>query len=236
MEMGQRVSHPHIARTFEVGVSQGVYYIALEFVPGSSLFHLVTDHGPLSVGRAARVFADVASALDHAHSRGLVHRDLKPSNIIVMPDDHAKVLDLGLAMVLGEAPTDHSVHGGGGYVVGSMDYIPPEQAADAFGVDARSDIYGLGCTLYFALTGRPPFPGGDAADKIARHRRQKPEPVYRINRNVPREFHAVLKTMMAKSPDERFDSAALVREVLTRWADAERSGPTESAARRDDLT
>src|SRR5205085_1711606 len=114
----------------------------------------------------ARLFAEVAAGLEHAHTQGVIHRDLKPSNIMVTPHGHAKVLDLGLALIEGEVAQPREIIGGQGYVVGSMDYIAPEQTRDAVGVDPRADIYGLGCTLYFTLTGRPPFPGGSARDKI----------------------------------------------------------------------
>src|SRR5947209_16536481 len=108
MEMSQRVAHPHLAWTWEVGVCQGVYYIAMEYIPGKSLHRLVAQEGPLPVARAARLLAEVARALDHAHNQGLIHRDLKPSNIMITPHDHAKVLDLGLALVRGESTADKS--------------------------------------------------------------------------------------------------------------------------------
>src|SRR5262249_32398706 len=146
MEMCQKVAHPHLAWTYEVGVCQGVYYIAMEYIPGKNLYRLVSEEGPLPVPRAARLFGEVAVALDHAHNQGLIHRDLKPSNIIITPHDHAKVLDLGLALVQGESPVEREVIGGRGYVVGTMDYIAPEQTQNAAKVDPRSDIYSLGCT------------------------------------------------------------------------------------------
>src|SRR5262245_36203490 len=99
MELCQRVAHPHIAWTYEVGVHRGVYFIAMEYIPGRNLFRLVVDEGPLAVPRAARLFAEVASALDHAHNQGLIHRDLKPSNILVTPHDHTRLLDLGLSLM-----------------------------------------------------------------------------------------------------------------------------------------
>jgi serine/threonine protein kinase len=221
MEMSQRVAHPHLAWTYEVGVQHGVYYIAMEYIPGLSLYRLVAEQGPLEVSRAARLFAEVASALDHAHTQGLIHRDLKPSNILITPHDHAKILDLGLALVQGEEGGDREVVGGQGYVVGTMDYIAPEQADDPTGVDPRCDIYALGCTLYYALTGRPPFPGGTKKDKIDRHRTEEPPPVPQFNPAVPPGFIGVLRRMMAKRPADRFGSAAELREELLRWASGE---------------
>jgi serine/threonine protein kinase len=227
MEMCYRVAHPNLAWTYEVGVCQGVYFIAMEFIPGNNLFNLVSKEGPLPVPRAARLFAEVASALEHAHMQGLIHRDLKPSNIVITPNDHAKVLDLGLALMQGEIPTDRTVVGGQGYVVGSMDYIAPEQAEDASKADPRSDIYGLGCTLYFVLTGRPPFPGGKAQDKIQCHRTQEPVPINELNPNVPAGFIEVVRKMTAKRPEERFASAAEVQEELEKWLAGEPVRPMD---------
>jgi serine/threonine protein kinase len=175
------------------------------------------DEGPLAVPRAARLFAEVAAGLDHAHGQGLVHRDLKPSNVLVTPHDHAKVLDLGLALIQGEKDGSRDVVGGQGYVVGTMDYIAPEQTADATKVDARSDIYSLGCTLYFALSGRPPFPGGTSIEKIQRHRREEPTPLLELRPALPGGFAELVARMMAKDPARRPPSAAAVREELRGW-------------------
>jgi len=217
MDLSKRVSHPHIAQTHDVGESHGVHYIAMEYIPGQSLFHLVNTGGPLAVPRAARLFAEVSSALEHAHSLGLIHRDLKPSNIMVTPNDHAKVLDFGLAMIEGEVGEDVEVIGGRGYVVGSVDYMAPEQTEDATAVDARSDIYAMGCALYFALSGKPPFPGGKVRDKINAHRHKEPEPIQSRNREVPQGFAEIIHKMMAKKPADRYASAADARAALTLW-------------------
>jgi serine/threonine protein kinase len=217
MEMCQRVAHPHIAWTCDVGVCQGVYYIAMEYIPGRSLYRIVSDDGPLEVSRAARLFGELAVALDHAHHQGLIHRDLKPSNVQVTPNDHAKLLDLGLAIVQGESAASREVIGGQGYVVGTMDYIAPEQTENAASVDPRSDIYALGSTLYFALTGQPPFPGGTALDKVQRHRSENPPPVEQINPRVPAAFGRLVRRMMAKKPDDRLPTAHAVEEELHAW-------------------
>jgi serine/threonine protein kinase len=227
MEMSQRVCHPHLAWTYEIGVCQGVYYMALEYIPGKTLYRLVNEHGPLAAPRAARLFAEVASALDHAHTQGLIHRDMKPSNIMITPHDHAKVLDLGLALVQGEAPAEREVVGGRGYVVGTMDYIAPEQAEDSAGVDPRTDVYSLGCSLYFALTGQPPFPGGSRTEKIQRHRSEEPAPIPQLNPAVPPAMIGIVRKMMAKNPEQRFASAAEVREKLLAWADSDGNLPLD---------
>jgi serine/threonine protein kinase len=219
MEMSQRVSHPHLAWTYEVGVWHGVYYIAMEYIPGRSLYRLIHDEGPLAVPRLARLFAEVCLALDHAHNQGLIHRDLKPSNIIITPNDHAKVLDLGLALMEGEIQGEREVIGGEGYVVGTMDYIAPEQTTDPSKVDARCDVYSLGCTIYFAVTGRPPFPGGTSKDKIKRHRSEEPMPIPQLNPDVPPAFIGLVRRMMVKDPEVRLPSAAAARHELLAWAD-----------------
>jgi len=233
MELSQRVAHPAICWTQDVGVCNGVYYIAMEFIAGKSLYRVVNTHGVLAVPRAARLFAEVASGLTHAHMQGLIHRDLKPSNILVTPNDHAKILDLGLALIEGETPDDYRVVGGQGYIVGTMDYIAPEQAEDPTRIEGRADIYGMGCTLYFALTGRPPFPGGDAKQKIQRHRYDEPTPVTQFNPAVPAGVEAIVRRMMAKRPEDRFPSAEAVREELLGWTAGERERPLD---RQDDTS
>ncbi len=228
MDMSTRLSHPHIAQTYEVGCTNGVYYIVLEYIPGLSLHRLVQNEGPLSVERAARLFTEVASGLEYAHQEGLIHRDLKPSNIMVTPNDHAKVLDFGLALVEGEVSDDVEVIGGRGYLVGSFDYIAPEQTEDATKVDGRADIYSMGCSLFYALTGRPPFPDGDSKEKVRRHRHENPVPLTLIRPEIPDEFDQLVRKMMAKAPANRFASAAEVRTELRHWTNDGSSLPVES--------
>jgi serine/threonine protein kinase len=217
MELSQKASHPHLAHTIEAATFQNVHYIAMEFIPGQTLFRIVSLHGPLTVARAANLFAEVAAALSAAHAQGVIHRDMKPSNIMVTPHDHAKVLDLGLAFTEGEEVEDVEVVGGKGYIVGSIDYMAPEQTRDPTNIDARADLYALGCCLYFALSAKAPFPEGTVHDKVKAHRKTEPTPIRELNPQVPETFAQIVHRLMAKAPADRFASAADVEAVLASW-------------------
>jgi eukaryotic-like serine/threonine-protein kinase len=227
VELSRRAQHPNIAQIIDAGVLRNVHYIAFEYIPGTTLYRLVTDEGPLPVPRAARLFSEVALALNHAHEVGLVHRDLKPSNIMVTPHDHAKVLDLGLAYSVDEDSLDPDI-GGKGYVLGSIDYMAPEQTVNASTVDGRADLYGLGCCLYFALTGRPPFPAGTTRDKIHSHRNTEPTLLQNRNPDVPGAFAGLVHRLLAKDPAQRFASGAEVVAALLPWCQTANAMPVES--------
>jgi serine/threonine protein kinase len=229
MEISRDIAHPHIARTYEVGAIKDVHYLAMEFVPGSmSLSRLVDEKGPLPVPTAARLMAEVCRALEHLHQRGLIHRDVKPGNILVTPNGHAKLLDLGLALRVGEEESDISVLGGQGYIVGSMDYISPEQSMNAVAIDGRADLYSLGCTLYYALSGEPPFPKeGTSREKIHRHRDQEPMPLRERVPSVPAGFSDLVGRLMAKLPGRRFQTPGEAGEALLPWA-GPAAGPLET--------
>jgi len=227
MSLSRMLNHPRLARSYDAGVYQGVHYIAMEFIPGQSMYKLVSSGGPLPVPRAARLFCEVTEGLEHAHAAGMIHRDLKPSNILITPNDHAKVLDMGLAIIQGEVANDRTIVGGQGYVVGTMDYLAPEQAEDAFNVDGRADVYSMGCSLYYVLTGRPPFPGGNALQKIMRHYTEEPVPVEQVNASIPPAFAAIVRKMMAKKTAERYASMAAARVDLKPWAKGEPELPLD---------
>lgn len=227
MNLSRLLSHPNLAQSYEAGVHQGVYFIAMEFIPGKSLYKLVNAQGPMMPARAARLFSEVTLGLEHAHTHNLIHRDLKPSNILITPNDHAKVLDLGLAIIQGEVPVDRTIVGGKGYVVGTMDYLAPEQAENSINVDARADIYSLGCTLYYVLTGRPPFPGGNALQKIMRHMKEEPVSALELNPAIPPAFNDILRKMMAKRAEARIATVAAVRQELQPWTSGERELPPD---------
>jgi serine/threonine protein kinase len=175
------------------------------------------------VGDAARVFADVADGLAHVHERGLVHRDVKPGNVMVRPDGRAVLLDFGLAFAPGEPlPDDPTIVGGRGYVLGTTDYMAPEQARDATAIGPAADLYGLGCTLAFALTGVAPFPAATTKEKIKRHRDDPPPALA----HLPSAFVRIVHRLMAKAPAQRPASAAEARDLLLGWAT---SAPAASA-------
>ena len=233
MELSQRCDHPNLARTLAVGTEGDVNFIVLEYIPGMSLFDMVRSerYGPLRVSDAARLFLKVLDGLDAAHQAGLVHRDIKPSNIMIMADGNAKILDLGLARAMGEEKGITRAN----TVLGTLDYASPEQLGDASRADVRSDLYSVGCTLYFTLSGRPPFEGGDVINKIFRQRLDDPEPLENIARGVPAAFAAMVRKLMAKKPDERvsdLQGAARRHGALDRPHPAARDPGAEAEAAR----
>ncbi len=217
MELSKRAKHPNLARTIDVGQAGDVHFMVLEYVPGESLYQLVKhpQGGPLRVPDAARYFLKVVDGLESAHEAGLVHRDIKPSNLMVTPEGDARILDLGLARATNEeSPLTHP-----NAVIGTLDYASPEQLSNASSADRRSDLYSLGCTIYFALAGRPPFEGGDVVNKIFKQRMDDPEPLERVARGVPPAFAAIVRKLMAKEPADRYQDCAELRADLARWAD-----------------
>src|SRR5207237_8249292 len=143
----------------------------------------------------------------HAHEHGLVHRDIKPSNLLLTPAGQVKVLDLGLALLQSDQPASAELTATG-QIMGTLDYMAPEQASDTHRVDIRADLYSLGCTLYYLLAGRVPFPGGNTYAKLLRHREEQPEPVERIRPGLPTAVSAVVGRLMAKDPAGRFQPPA----------------------------
>jgi len=215
MEFSQRLHHPNVARTLEVGCEGDVHFMIMEYIPGDSLFHMVKQGGPLRVPDAARYFLKVLDGLSAAHAAGLVHRDIKPSNLMITPDSDARILDLGLARAMGEeSPLTRP-----NVVIGTLDYASPEQLGDAAKADRRSDLYSIGCTLYFTLSGRPPFEGGDVVNKIFKQRMEDPKPLERVARGVPPAFAAIVRKLMAKNPADRYQTCSELRTDLARWTD-----------------
>jgi serine/threonine protein kinase len=207
--------HENLVRAFDAGHDGNVYFLVTEFVPGTDLRKLVRVRGKLSMQDAATIISQAARGLGHAHQRGLVHRDVKPGNLLVTPSGQTKVSDLGLASFLGvEDPEDPR----SGRVVGTADYLSPEHITSPGKLAAASDIYSLGCTLYYAVTGKVPFPGGTSRDKAMRHCEDTPLNPRRFNLELTDSFIDTIAAMMEKNPQRRIPTAEDVVRRLAPWA------------------
>ncbi|HYP23044.1 MAG TPA: Stk1 family PASTA domain-containing Ser/Thr kinase [Actinomycetota bacterium] len=214
------LNHPNVVSLYDYGADDGAYYIVMEYIEGKSLGDIVAESGALLPERAAEIASDVAAALERAHSSGLVHRDIKPTNIMVTNTGQTKVTDFGIARALGQS-TEQTQMTQTGMVIGTAAYLSPEQA-QGNPVDARSDVYSLGCVLYEMLTGRPPF-AGDAPLAIAyKHVREDPVPPSTVNPDVPRELDAVTLKALSKNPGNRYTTAAEMREDLQRFLNGQK--------------
>ena len=172
------LDHPKLVGALDAGEDGNVHYLVTEYVPGLDLRKLVRREGPLSMSAAASIICQVAEGLEYAHAQGIVHRDVKPGNVLVSPEGEAKLSDLGLAGPLaGEPETDPRY----GKIVGTADYLSPDQVRDPWNPTPAWDIYSLGCTLYYAVTGKVPFPGGTTADKARAHCELRPLDPRRLN-------------------------------------------------------
>lgn len=215
-----QLDHPNLVRVHYADSEGDTYFLVTEFVPGADLRKLIRRLGPLSYQAAALIGQQVAEGLEHAHRRGLVHRDIKPGNILVTPDAVTKVLDLGLAWYL-EADIHAAKQGDRLKIVGTADYLAPETISNPGCIVPVSDIYAMGCTLYYAVTGKVPFPGGNPAEKMQRHLHETPLMPDQLQPNLPQEFVQLIAEMMSKDPQRRPPSAAVVAERLKQWASEE---------------
>lgn len=209
-----KLDHPNLVRAFDAGEDGNVQYLVVEYVPGTDLRRLVRTKGKLTVNQAANIIKQSAEGLKEAHKCGLIHRDIKPGNILVTPDGISKLSDLGLAFHL-EDPKDPRV----GKIVGTADYLSPEQIKNPNHITSASDIYSLGCTLYYAVTGKVPFPGGNSRNKAKRHLEETPWHPRRFNEEVSDEFVDLMSDMMEKDPRQRIQTASEVAERLSPWAE-----------------
>ena len=192
------------------------HFLVMEYVAGTDLARLVAGRGPLPVAAACDYVAQAALGLEHARQHGMVHRDITPRNLMLTDNGAVKVLDFGLAYFVSEAktgdrPATQEV------LLGSIDYMAPEQAADPHSADIRADVYSLGCTLYFLLAGQPPFPHGQLAEKIRWHAERLPPALDEVRGDVSPGLSLVLGRMLAKSPAERYQTPGEVAAALTPW-------------------
>ncbi len=197
-----RLDHPNIARIHFVGRDRGLPYIVFEYIDGVNLRDLVLNHGPIPLGDALSFTCQIAHALAHAWQKEVVHRDIKPSNILVTREGQAKLVDMGLARFrqVDTAEQDLTTTG---VTLGTFDYISPEQARDPREADTRSDIYSLGCTLFYMLAGRPPFAEGTAVQKLLKHQDQSPPNLSLLRPDIPESVSQLVTRMLAKSPEQR---------------------------------
>src|SRR5579864_928229 len=232
-----QLSHPNIVTIYDADEADGAHFLVMEYVDGPDLERMVREGAPLPIAQACDYVRQAALGLQHAFGAGLVHRDIKPSNLLVARADGGrfpipeagdvhrsgckppafrglvKILDMGLARM--ESALDSRTNlTREGTMMGTPDYISPEQARDASSVDIRADLYSLGCTFYFLLTGQPPFPTGTAMEKLLRHQMEQPDPVEKIRTNTPPMVAAVIRRLMAKVPEKRFQTPAELADTL----------------------
>ncbi len=208
-----RLDHENIARVYFVGEDDGWYFIVFEFIDGDNLRDLVEQRGPLPLEEALSITLQIAEALEHASRRDVVHRDIKPSNVLLTRAGRAKLVDMGLARLDPMGSTGELT--ASGVTLGTFDYISPEQARDPRTADVRSDIYSLGCTLFFMLTARPPFPEGTVLQKLLSHSSELPPDPRQFRPELPEDVTHVVSKMLAKKPTDRYQrSSDLIGDLL----------------------
>lgn len=210
------LDHPNIVRAYDVDNQNDTHYLVMEYVQGQDMQRLVKAQGALAFEVAADYFRQAADGLAHAHKMGLIHRDIKPANLLVDPQGIVKLLDLGLARFADDNQASLTIAHDEN-VLGTADYLAPEQAVNSHRVDTRADIYSLGCTFYFALTGHPPFPDGTLPQRLMKHQTAEPSSIAKERPGTPAELVAICQRMMAKSPDKRYQTSREVAEALANW-------------------
>lgn len=214
---GGSIDHPNIVRAYDKDQDGDLHYLVMDFVDGCSLAEIVAATGPLDAQRAGNYLYQSALGLKHAHDSGLIHRDIKPANILIDREGVVKILDMGLARFF----NDHDDMITKKYdetVLGTADYLSPEQAIDSHSVDIRSDIYSLGCTFYYTLTGQPPFGEGSVAQKLIWHQTRAPKPLTELREGIPPELSAIVIKCMMKKADDRYESPAALIQALEQYA------------------
>ncbi len=211
-----RLNHPNMVRAFDVSTDDNYTYLVMEYVDGSDMQAIVSRKGPLDYGTAANYIRQAAEGLNYAHQVGLIHRDIKPANLLVDKEGVVKILDMGLARFSDDTQASLTKE----YdqkMIGTVDYLSPEQALDSHEVDQRVDIYSLGCTLYFLLSGDAPFPQGTIPQRLMAHQKEEPADIRKIRPDVPEQLLAICRKMMAKSADDRYQSGAEVADALSEF-------------------
>ena len=226
------LDHPNIVRAYdvdhEVDKSMQIHFLVMEYVRGRSLQEIIAQDGPMDPVLAAEYIRQAAEGLEHAHQNGLVHRDIKPGNLLVETTGTVKLLDLGLARFFDDSEESLTIEHDE-KVLGTADYLAPEQAVDSHMVDHRADIYSLGCTLYFLLTGGPPFTEGSLAQRLIAHQTKEPPPLAAARDDIPPALDAIVRRLMSKKPEDRPQTAADAAAILAGFL-AEHGGGTPATA------
>lgn len=224
--LAQRLNHPNVVRTFQIDEATGIHFIVMEYLEGETLDEVLRRRGKLSGTESARLAIQALLGLQHMFERGMIHRDLKPANLMLIDTQSRegaadttlqttlKILDIGLGRAFFDENSAEADLTAENSVLGTPDYLAPEQARDAHSVDIRADIYSVGCVLYHLLTGQPPFPDTNVITQMVRHATEQPRPIRELNANAPEGIQAVLDCMLAKNPAQRFRTPGQAAEAL----------------------
>ncbi len=224
-----KLKNPYVVRAFQVGEARGVHYLVMEYLEGETLDEVLQRRKRLPPGEAVRLIHQALLGLQHIHEQGMVHRDLKPANLMLSPtparNDHEttaksniKILDIGLAREFFDENSPDIAEKmeltGEGVLLGTPDYLAPEQARDPRAIDIRADIYSLGCTLYHLLTGQPPFPDKNILNQMIRHATETPKPLTDFNTSIPEGLAQIVDWMMAKQATQRYPTPARAAQAM----------------------
>jgi serine/threonine protein kinase len=221
------LDHPNIVHAYDIDQDESLHFLVMEYVDGASLQEIVKRSGPLDYIRAAHYIRQAAEGLRHAHANGLVHRDIKPGNLMVDRTGVVKLLDMGLARFFNDED-DILTKKYDENVLGTADYLAPEQATDSHSVDIRADLYSIGSTFYFVLTGKTPFGDGTIAQKLLWHQTRQPRAIRSLRPDLPEGLASVIARLMEKDPQKRYQMPADLIAALEPWTRTPIPPPTEA--------
>jgi serine/threonine-protein kinase len=235
VEAAAKLTHPNIVAAFDADEFEGIHFLVMEFVDGIDLARDVKQNGPMPIEKSLDCVLQAARGLEHAHARGIIHRDIKPANLLLDKQNGIKILDMGLARIQvdGQSPSpvaNESSLTQVGNIMGTVDFMSPEQALDSRSANHLSDIYSLGATWHFLLTGQPMYDGDTLMARILAHR-EAPVPSLRARRkDVPPQVDAIFQRMVAKKLEQRYQSVADLIRDLSDWRNAHVSAPASGSA------